>query len=67
MQRHRKFPLHVVIEYTLSYFTSVRSEGGVECRQSADAVAIAARLSPNNDEDFEDQSNASERKTSPPQ
>jgi hypothetical protein len=66
MQRHRKFPLHVVIEYTLSYFTSVRSEGGVECRQSADAVAIAARLSPN-DEDFEDQSNASERKTSPPQ
>ena len=42
----------------------VRSEGGTECKQTADAVAIAARLSPNDDE-WENQSNASERKGSP--
>jgi len=44
----------------------LRSEGGSECRQTADAVAIAARLSPNEDE-WEDQSNDSDRKASPPQ
>lgn len=42
----------------------LRSEGGVECRQTADAVAIAARGSPN-EEDWEDQSSSSDRKASP--
>lgn len=42
----------------------MRSEGGVECRQTADAVAIAARGSPN-EEDWEDQSSSSDRRASP--
>lgn len=47
-----------------SVFVAVRSEGGIECRQTADAVALVARLSPNDDE-WEDQSNPSDRKASP--
>lgn len=45
-------------------FLTVKSEGGTECKQTADAVAIAARLSPG-DDDWDGQSNASDRKGSP--
>lgn len=39
-------------------------ECGVECKQTAEAVEVAARLTPSS-EDWEDQSNSSDRKPSP--
>ena len=41
----------------------VKSDGATECKQTAEAVAIAARLSPN-DDDWEDRSESMERKPS---
>ncbi|KAI0949350.1 hypothetical protein AcW1_008988 [Taiwanofungus camphoratus] len=38
----------------------LRSEGGAECRQTADAASIATRLSPSED-DWENRSNSTER------
>ena len=40
---------------------AVRSEGGADCRQTTEAVAIAARVSPLNEEDWENKSNATDR------
>ena len=40
---------------------TVRSEGGAECRQTTEAVALAARLSPNNEDDWENKSNTTDR------
>ena len=52
-------------EHWFFFSGTVKSEGAAECKQTAEAVAIAARLTPNDDEN-EVRSEPSERKPSVP-
>ncbi|OBZ68194.1 Transcriptional regulator CRZ1 [Grifola frondosa] len=61
LNRHRAFTFISRRDSSSSLLVSlIRSEGGAECRQVAEAAAIAARLSPGED-DWDNRSNSTER------